>query len=273
MTTPDITRLGIIAGNGRMPVECADGARKAGVEFIAAVCFNGETGADVAGRVDEALWTEVGKLGKLIAFFQKHGIRNAVMAGQINPRHTVSSLLKLDLRMTSLLLKLPNRKADTVLGGIARELEGEGIVLLDSTRFIPHLMAPAGAMGQHTPTARESEDVAFGAGIAREIGRVDIGQTVVVKHKSVVAVEAMEGSDAAIERGCRLAGRGAVIVKVSKPGQDMRFDVPVIGPRTLQTLVQGGGRVLAVEAGKTIVLDRDELVKEADRTKVCLIGF
>jgi hypothetical protein len=264
-------RLGIIAGWGELPFLIARGARKAGVLYIAAVGFEGHTDPKLAECVDELSWIGVGQLNKLISIFQKANAAHAVMAGKL--RHTIIfSNIKFDLRMVALVARLKNRKADTILRAIAEEIEKEGIAMIDSTLFLKDAMPVKGLLTKTVPPRNLTEDVDFGKEIAREIARLDIGQTVVVKDKAVLAVEAFEGTDETILRGGKIARSGAVVVKVARPNQDMRFDVPVIGVDTIKVLKEGKIACLAVEAGHTIILDKEKVLKDADAAKIAIVA-
>ncbi len=264
--------LGLIAGNGKFPLLLASCYRKKHGARIEAVGFRGETSPELANLVDNLLWVGVGQLGKVIKFFRNAGVSRAVMAGQIRPTRMFEKL-KLDLRGLKVLSRLDNRKADSIFSSVANEMRKDGITLLDSTSFLKDFLAREGVLTARQPTERESEDARFGADIAKEIGRLDIGQTVVVKDKAIVAVEALEGTDETIRRGGRLAGEGTVVVKMAKPSQDMRFDVPVIGIETIRTMREAKAALLAVEAQKTLILDEEDVKRLADESSICVVGI
>ena len=268
MNTPDA--LGIIAGSGAYPLQVAQSARAAGVKTIVAAAFTGETDAALAEQVDSIEWLRVGQLGRLLSFFKSAGVRHAIMAGQIAPKNLFD--VRPDVKTLLLLAKLKRRNAETIFGAIADELRGVGVELLPATTFLDDAVAQQGLIAGRALTRREEADVRYGFEIAKEVSRLDIGQTVVVKDGTVVAVEAFEGTNEAMKRGGALARKGAVLVKVAKPNQDMRFDVPVIGAQTVEIASAARIRVLAVEAGKTLLLEKDQLIAAADRHAVSLIG-
>ena len=268
METPDA--LGIIAGSGAYPLLVAKNARAAGVRSIAAAAFTGETDAALAQHVDAIEWLRVGQLGRLLAFFRSAGVRHAMMAGQIAPRHLFD--VRPDVKTLLLLARLKRRNAETIFGAIADELAGVGVELLPATTFLGDAVAPKGLIAGRALSRREEGDIAFGVQIAKEVSRLDIGQTVVVKGGTVVAVEAFEGTNEAIKRGGALAHKGAVLVKVAKPNQDMRFDVPVIGSQTIEVAASANVRVIAVEAARTLLLEKDALVGAATRHGVSVVG-
>ena len=244
MQTP--STLAIIAGNGTYPFATVRGARAAGVARIAVAAFTGETDPELAKLVDATEWMRVGQLGKMIAFAKASGARYAVMAGQIHPRNLFA--LRPDMKALVLLAKLRARNAESIFGAIADELAKAGVELLPATTFLDEQLAKPGLLAGPRLSRREEEDVRFGFRIAKETSRLDIGQTVVVKGGTVLAVEAFEGTNAALQRGGELGRKDAVMVKVSKPNQDLRFDVPVIGPLTLEAARAARIRVLGVEA-------------------------
>ncbi len=262
--------LGLIAGNNTYPLVLAREARAAGVKRIVAAAFTGETDPALAGLVDEIEWMRVGQLGRLVSFLKSRSVREAIMAGQIHP----SNLFRLrpDLKAVMLLGKLRTRNAETIFGGIADELAKGGITLLPATTHMDAYVARPGLIAGPKLSRREEEDVRFGFELAKKISELDIGQTVVVKAGTVLAVEAFEGTNEAVKRGGALARKEAVMVKVSKPRQDFRFDVPVIGLQTLTVAAEARLRVVAVEAGKTLLLDRDALVAQALRHGISLVG-
>lgn len=264
--------LGLIAGNGKFPLLLSANYKKRPGARIVAVAFHGETSPELEKLVDKLLWVAVGQLGKVIKFFKADGVARAVMAGQIRPTRMFEKL-KFDLRGLKLISRIENRKADSIFSAVAEEMAKDGIELLDSTTFLKDSLAQDRVFTRRQPTDKELEDVRFGAEIARELGRLDIGQTVVVKDKAIVAVEALEGTDETIRRAGKLAGGETVVVKMAKPSQDMRFDVPVIGPQTIQAMREGGASLLAIEAGKTLVLDQEEVIDLANRNGICLMGF
>jgi len=267
-----VKKLGLIAGMGDLPMAIANEAKAQGYTVIAIAL---EPLADdlLSSYVDEIKWVNVGKLGKLIDSLKDYGIKQAVMAGKVSKTLLYKSKITPDLRAMKLLFSLKDRKDDSILLAITKELEDEGISLLDVTLFSSNLLTSEGVLTKDRPTDDEWKDIEFGWKIAKEVGRLDIGQTVVVKDQAVMAVEAIEGTDEAIKRGGMLAGKGAVVVKVSKPNQDMRFDVPVIGLKTLRTMSKAGARVLSVEANKSIILDRDKMIEEAKKAKITIIGY
>ena len=262
--------LGIIAGNGVYPRLLADAAQKAGVKKIIAAAFTGETDPVLAQHVDLIEWMRVGQLNRLLKFFNEHKVHRAIMAGQIAPKNLFD--LRPDLKALLLLGKLKQRNAESIFVAIADELARIDVDLLSATTFLEDSLAAAGLIAGAKLSRREEEDVDLGWKIAKEIARLDIGQTVIVKNGTVVAVEAFEGTNDAIKRGGALAREGAVMVKVAKPNQDMRFDVPVIGVETLRVAAGAKLRVIAVEAGKTLLLERDTIVDLADRSKISIVA-
>jgi DUF1009 family protein len=263
--------LGLIAGNNAYPLILAREARAAGVRQIAAAAFTGETDPRLAALVDDIEWMRVGQLGRMIAYFKNKGVREAVMAGQIHPGNLFN--LRPDLKALMLLGKLRTRNAETIFGAIADELARAGVTLLPATVHMDKYLAGAGVIAGAKLSRREAEDVRFGFGIAKQVSALDIGQTVVVKGGTVLAVEAFEGTNETIKRGGALGRKGAVMVKVSKPRQDLRFDVPVIGIQTLQAAADARLRVLAVETGKTLLLDLDTMAEEARRLGITIAGY
>ena len=267
MQTPDT--LGIIAGNGVYPRLLANSARKAGVRKIIAAAFTDETDPALAQRVDLIEWMRVGQLSRLLKFFRDQNIHHAIMAGQIAPKNLFD--LHPDWKALLVLAKLKQRNAETIFAAIADELAKVDVDLLPATTFLEDSLASAGLIAGPKLSGREEEDVDFGWQIAKEIARLDIGQTVIVKNGTIVAVEALEGTNDAIKRGGALARKGCVMVKVAKPHQDMRFDVPVIGIETIRAAVEVELRVIAIEAGKTLLLERNAIVDLAAREKISIV--
>ncbi len=269
METPET--LAIIAGNGTYPFAMAHGARKAGVKRIVAVGFSGETREELAREVDDIAWLRVGQLGKLLAYIEKSGARAAVMAGQIAPKNLFD--LRPDFKTLFLLAKLKRRNAETIFRAIGDELEGIGCPLIPATTFMEDHLAGSGLLFGPKLKPRVGDDLRFGHEIAREVARLDIGQTVLVKNGTVLAVEGFEGTNECIKRGGALGRGGAVMVKVSKPGQDLRFDVPVVGPITIESCAAAGVHVIGIEAGHTIILERQHVAELAAKNKVALFGL
>lgn len=263
-------RVGLIAGNGRFPLVFARGARDAGVEVVA-VAHEGETEAEIDALVGGVTWIQVGQLGRIIDTFQRAGIRRAVMAGGIR-KATLFEHFAPDERAMAFLARLEHLGDDAILRGIAAELESEGIAVVDSTLLVPSLLAPEGVLGRHAPDERQWADVRHGLRVARAVGRWDVGQSVVVKGGVVLAVEAIEGTDEAVRRGAALGRGGVVVVKTSKPGQDLRFDVPAVGRETAAVCAEAGVAVLALEAGRTLILDREEMLARADAAGIAVVG-
>jgi UDP-2,3-diacylglucosamine hydrolase len=262
--------LGIIAGNGVYPRLLADAARKAGAKKIIAAAFTGETDPALPQHVDLIEWMRVGQLNRLLKFFSQNKVHHAIMAGQIAPKNLFD--LRPDWKALLLLGKLKQRNAESIFAAIAEELARIDVDLLPATTFLEDCLASAGSIAGVKLSRREEEDVDLGWKIAREIARLDIGQTVIVKNGTVVAVEAFEGTNDAIRRGGALAREGSVMIKVAKPNQDMRFDVPVIGVETIRIASEAQLRVIAVEAGKTLLLERDAIVRLADRSKISIVA-
>ncbi|MES2705333.1 MAG: UDP-2,3-diacylglucosamine diphosphatase LpxI [Verrucomicrobiota bacterium] len=262
--------LGIIAGSGAYPATMAGAARRAGVGRIVVAAFVNETNPELEPFADAWEWLKVGHLGKLSRFLRHHGVKNAVMCGQIAPKNLFA--LSPDFRLLIMLAKLKERNAESLFGGIADELAKDGITLLPATLFLEDHLPPAGHVCGPPRKARELEDAAFGLKIARETSRLDIGQTVVVRRGTVLAVEAFEGTNECIKRGGALGQGKATVVKVSKPGQDFRFDVPVVGPLTIETAARAGVRIVAVEAGRTLLLEREETARLCAEHGVSLIA-
>ncbi len=268
MSTPDT--LLIIAGNGRYPFQLAEAARRKGVKRLCAAAFENETDPALAGVVGDLRWLRVGQLGKLVAYAKETGATKAIMAGQIAPKNLFD--LRPDFAALLVLAKLKERNAETLFGAVAEQLAKTGVELLPATTFLEEFLAPEGHFAGPTPRRRTNDDVAFGLRIAKEVSRLDIGQTVVVRNGTVLAVEGFEGTNDAIKRGAALGRGQAVAVKVSKPNQDLRFDVPVVGPLTLEAGASAGLSALAVEAGRTLLVEPDRLRALADEHKISIIG-
>lgn len=271
MSSPNLDIIALIAGNGIYPETFVAAARKAGVKKLVAAAFTNETKPELAGRVDAIEWFRVGQLGKMISFFKKQGVTQTVMVGQIAPKNLFD--LRPDFRTLIMMARLKQRNAETLFGGIANELAKDGITLLPATTFLEDLMPGAGHVAGPQIKKRRQEDAEYGFKIAKESSRLDIGQTVVVKNGTVLAVEAFEGTNEAVKRGGALGRGGATMVKVSKPNQDMRFDVPVVGPDTIRTAAGAGVDLIAVEAGKTLILDRAEVLRLCAEAKVSVIAL
>jgi UDP-2,3-diacylglucosamine hydrolase len=263
--------LGIIAGNRSLPLMLARQARQMGVGRLVAVAFQGETDPTLAGLVDDIVWVKVGQLGKLIGALKDRGVTRCAMAGQIAPRNLFD--VRPDLRALTLLLKLKEKNAHTIFGALANELQREGIELVEATPWLEPLMPGVGFHLGPRLTEEQRADAVFGGRIAKEIARLEIGQTVVVKSGVVLAVEGFEGTDRCLARGGELAGRdgGAVAVKVAKARHDMRFDIPCMGARTLEVAAESGIAVLALEAGKTLLLEEEQVKEIASKKRVAVI--
>lgn len=265
-------KLGLISGSGELPVAVALEARAKGYRTLA-IGLEPVADRSLESFVDEIRWINVGKLGTIIETLKNSGVREAVMAGKVPKSLLYRSKIVPDLRAVKILFSLRDRSDDSILLAITRELEKDGIKLLNTTDFSARLLTPEGNLTKKQPLEADWKDIRFGWKIAKEIGRLDIGQTLVVKDRAVMAVEAIEGTDEAIRRGGRLAGEGAVIVKVSKPQQDMRFDVPVVGMHTLQAMIEVRAKILAVEADKSILLNKEEFLSEADKEGIGIVGY
>jgi DUF1009 family protein len=274
-------RYGLIAGNGRFPFMVVEGARKAGAS-LAVAAIREETDPKIEQEVERLTWVGIGQLGKMIRFFKSEGVNKAIMAGQVKHVQIFSRAIP-DARMLKVLLKLPRRNTDSLIGAIATELASEGIELVDSTCFLQDYLASAGTLTRRKPSSAEDADVEYGLEIAREIAGLDLGQTIVVRSKACVSIEAMEGTDATIRRaGLLLQDRGGqgvrfskgplTVLKLAKPNQDMRFDVPVTGVPTIETMIDAGGTCLCLSAGKTLMFDREEMIALADRNKIAIIA-
>ena len=265
-----LNSLGIIAGNGVYPQLLADSARKAGVGKIIAAAFTGETDPTLEQRVDLLEWMRVGQLNRLLKFFRAHDIHHAIMAGQIAPKNLFD--LQPDWKALLLLGRLKERNAESIFAAIADELAKIDVELLPATTFLEDSLAPAGLVAGAKLSRQEEEDVDLGWKTAKKIARLNIGQTAIVKNGTIVAVEAFEGTNETIKRGGALARNGAVMVKAAKANQDMRFDVPVIGLETIRICAEARVRVIAVEAGKTLLLDHDAIVELANRSKLSIVA-
>ena len=261
---------GLIAGNGQFPFLVVEGALKQGVS-LAVVAIKEETDPRINEIAEHVTWVGIGQLGKMISFFKKQGVEKAIMAGQVKHVQIFSGAIP-DLRMVKMLWNLPRRNTDALIGGVADEMAKEGIELIDSTYFIKDQLASEGVLTKRKPTDFERENIEYGLHIASGTARLDIGQTIVVRSKACVAIEAMEGTDATTRRAGELANGKLTVVKVAKPDQDMRFDVPVVGMPTIETMIAAGATCLSITAGKTLIFDRDEILTLANLNKICIIG-
>lgn len=264
-------RLGLIAGNGRFPLLFAEAAQSEGVDLIT-VAHEGETLAEIIRVVPAVTWIRVGELGKMITTFQQAGITQVVMAGGIHKAGALAHIQP-DARGLAFISRLPSLKDDVILRGVAQELESEGMMVIESTRFLSSLVPQEGVLTAQAPDAAQWGDIHLGCAVAKEVGRWDIGQSVVVRHGTVLAVEGVEGTNATIQRGGQLGGAGAVVVKVSKPQQDLRFDVPAVGPDTVAAMRAVGAVALALEAGKTLMIDKPELLQEAEQAGISVVAL
>ncbi|WP_310600852.1 UDP-2,3-diacylglucosamine diphosphatase LpxI domain-containing protein [Desulfobulbus sp.] len=267
----DAAPIGLIAGGGQFPLLFAEAARARGRKVVAIAHVN-ETAAQLEELADVTVWVKLGQLGKIISFFHREKVREAVFAGTITKTRIFHDILP-DFKGLTLWGKIDRRQDDAILRAVAASLEEEGIRVLASTCYLDHLFFPQGVLTRRKPSAEQMDDIRFGWAVAREVGRLDIGQCVVVRGRSVLAVEAIEGTDATIRRGGTLAGSGAVVVKLKKPNQDFRFDLPATGVTTIETLAEVKGAVLAVEAGQSLMFDRAAMVAAADRAGLVVVGL
>jgi len=268
MQSPEV--LGIIAGNGVYPKILADAARKGGVKKLVVAAFTDETDRQIEKGADVIEWLRVGQLGRLLKFFREQKVNRAIMAGQIAPKNLFD--LRPDVKALVVLAKLKQRNAESIFTAIADELAKAEVHLLPATTFLENDLAAKGLVAGIKLSRAEEEDVDLGWSIAKEIARLDIGQTIIVKNGTVLAVEAFEGTNDAIKRGGALAREGAVMIKVAKPDQDMRFDVPVVGVETIKIAREAKLRVIAVEAEKTLLLERDKVIDSAQNAKISIVA-
>ena len=270
--TLDKENWGLIAGNGRFPFLVLEGARSQGIE-MAVIALKEEASPELEKVAKRLHWVSLGELSKAISLMQQEGVRRAMMAGQVKHNKIFSSI-RPDWKLAKLLFALPRKNTDSLIGAVAKVLEEEGITLVDSTLFLKPLLAEAGVLTRRAPNEHEAADIEYGLGVARHIAAMDIGQTVVIADRACVAVEAMEGTDETIARAARFAeGRPLVVVKVSKPNQDMRFDVPVVGLPTVEAMKRAGATALAIDAARTLLFDREKLIEIADAAGIVIQAF
>lgn len=266
-----MSAIGLIAGGGQFPLLFTEAAKKQGHRVVA-VAHTNETLPELEQLADTTCWVKLGQLGKIIKFFQAHGVSETAFAGTITKTRIFKDILP-DLKGLTLWNKIDRRLDDAILRAVAATLEEEGIHVVASTCYLDHLLFPKGVLTRKKPTSEQLEDIEFGWSIAGEIGRLDIGQCVVVRERSVLAVEAIEGTDAAIRRGGGLSGSGAVVVKRKKPNQDFRFDLPATGEQTIKTLAEVKGAVLAVEAGQSLLFNPEAMIAAADKAGIVVVGL
>jgi UDP-2,3-diacylglucosamine hydrolase len=263
---------GLIAGNGDFPFLVLEGARSRGIE-MAVIAIREEASPALARVAQRLHWVSLGELSRAIELLHEEGVKHAVMAGQVKHNKIFSSI-RPDWRLAKLLFSLPVKNTDSLIGAVARVLQDEGIELVDSTKFLGSLLPAEGILTQRAPDAAEMADIDYGRLVARQIAGLDLGQTVVVRDRACVAVEAMEGTDDTIERAARIAGgQRLVVVKVSKPQQDMRFDVPVVGLRTIEVMRHANASALAIDARRTLLFERDALIRAADEAGIAIQAF
>lgn len=268
--TNDSEQFGLIAGNGQFPFLVIEGARRSGTQ-LSVIAIKEETDKRIDEVADDVVWIGIGQLGKMISHFKRRGVGKAIMAGQVKHVQIFSGALP-DMRMFRMLWNLPKRNTDALIGGVAAELAREGIELIDSTYFVKDHLAAEGVLTKRKPNDVETANIEYGLHIASEIARLDLGQTIVVRASACVAIEAMEGTDATIGRAGELAKGKLTVVKVAKPDQDMRFDVPVVGIPTIQIMIDAGATCLSVTAGKTLMFDLEEMLKLADKNNISIVG-
>ncbi len=263
--------VGLVAGGGQFPILCAGAVRRQGGRVVAAA-HRGETEASIEEAADVCRWFYLGQLGKIMGFFKKQGVEEVVFAGTITKKRIFFDV-RPDLRAISIWRRMRSRLDDSILRAVASELEAEGFRVVSATEYMGEIVTPRGVLTRKSPSKAQWDDIRFGWRLAKEIGALDIGQCVVVKDKAVLAVEAIEGTDETIKRGAALAGGGAVVVKVCKPGQDTRFDLPSLGLKTVETMTESGAEVLAVEAGASLFFDMEEAVALADKKGITIVGI
>lgn len=268
--TAEPKRIGLIAGSDSLPLVFAEEARKCGTEVVA-VAIEGFTSIDIDSKA-RTYWIKPGELGKITDIFLAEKIGRVAMQGKV-PQSIIFSNLKFDRKAKLILDRVKNRQTQSLLKAVADELAAHGIGLMDARTYLEPVLAVKGVLTQCEPKENEWADIEFGANVLRVIGSLDIGQSVVVKGQAILAIEAIEGTDAAIQRGTILGKGKAVVVKMAKPGQDLRFDLPVIGEKTVATMSECGADVLAIESGKTVILEKLEVVKKADASNVCIVAI
>ena len=265
-------RLGILAGAGKLPVECARAAKNLGYE-VYAIGLLADSDPQIAQFTKDFQFISVAQLDAIFNYLAQNQIQQVTLIGKVTKELLYNGAVMPDARMLQLIMSLPDRKDDTIMVAFVRELAKAGIKTFDQTKLIRKLMPSKGTITQREPTEIERQDMEFGFRIAKELGRFDIGQTVVVKNRAVMALEAIEGTDACIERGGKLAHGGAVVAKVSKPQQDNRFDVPTVGYRTIENMAKVGATVLAIEAGKTLLVEREQMIAFADAQGIAIVAM
>lgn len=262
--------FGLIAGNGMFPFMVVEGARQSGARLVVAA-IREETDPSIEELAERVEWVGIGQLGRMIRFFKDEGVEKAIMAGQVKHVQIFSRAVP-DARMLKVLLRLPRRNTDSLIGAIAAELQSEGIELINSTYFLQQHLPQTGTLTRRQPDKHEREDIEYGLEIALEIARLDLGQTIVVRGKACVAIEAMEGTDETIRRAGQLVKKRLTVVKIAKPNQDMRFDVPVVGVPTIETMLEAGATCLCITAGKTLMFDREEMIRLANDRKIAIVA-
>lgn len=266
----DIKRIGLLTGNGKFPLFLCQAAKGHNIDIVV-IAVKDELDSDLSKYASKIHWIELGQGKKVLEILKKEALKYVVMAGKIKKTTIFKQTFKMDEEARSVLKKVIDKRDDTILKAIADRLEAEGIQLLDSTRFLKSLLAKQGIYTKKKPTRPQREDIDFGFKIAKTMGGLDIGQTVVIKDKAVIAVEAIEGTDEAIVRAGGLTA-GTVVVKTSKPKQDMRFDVPTVGLNTIESMKKASAYVLAIEAEKTLMLEKETVIKEADEAGICIVA-
>lgn len=264
-------KIGLIAGNRKFPIIFSQAAKKRGY-YLVAIAIKNDTSSSLKKYVDKIYWLGLNEFRRLSEIFKNEGVTKVAMAGQISPRRLFSREVQKDPVLQGLLSSIKDKKAETIFKAVAERLKSFGLEVIDSTTFLEDFLPKEGMLTERQLSPLQSEDVSFGLSIAKKVAHLDIGQTIAVKDKAVVAVEALEGTDNLIHRAGRIAGKGFVMIKVSKPGQDMRFDIPVVGLNTIKSLIRAGGSCLAIEAGKTLFIDREESVDLAKRKGLAIIA-
>jgi len=264
-------KIGLIAGNRRFPIIISEGARRKGVSIVC-VAVKGETSPGIRKYVDKTYWLPLSEFGRLFQIFKDEGVKKIIMAGQISPWRLFSREVKKSKEIQELLDSIKDRKANTIFAALAKKLEAQGLELIDSTTFLEDFLPRKGTLTKREPASSEWEEIHFALDLAKVIAGLDIGLTVAVKNKAVVAVEALEGTDNLIRRAGRLANEGIVVVKVGRPKQDMRFDIPVVGLETVKNLVKAKAACLAIEAGKTLFIDMQQSIMLADKRGIAIVA-